>query len=153
MTGILDEQLADKYVIKVLLNELKKRNQMTKILSDADGNKYLVTEYQLITEDEIDEKIHDLEVEIAELKQTLGQDDTPEQPAADEPQAPAVDENPLPEAAAPAPAPTPTEDYQPAEVETPQAPVEQPQVSQVEQPGEVQAPDPSAPAPAPVVLS
>jgi len=88
---------------------------MSKLLFDAEGNKYQVTHYELITNDDLDEKIRENQENIDDIKAIKEAADKLTSPSLPVAEAPAAS----PEITPPAPEPTPAP-------EVPETPVEQP---------------------------
>ena len=143
MSDILNENKADKQVIKSLLREikiLKERLQMSKILFDAEGKVYRATDYYEVTDEDLNRELEKAQGEVNELTKVLHRNDTsapveaanqvtPESPATPEvptEPTPAVAQPEVPAAVTPAPEAQPTTEtpvIDPATAPAPVAPI------------------------------
>ena len=153
MSDILSENAADKEIIKSLLRHIKllsgRKHPMSteaKILFDINGDAYRATEFQVLSEEELNAELNDAKAEAEKLEQAIAYSNKLQ---GGEKPAPAVEPTP-----APAPE-TPAEPIVaiPEAPATPEAPAENlvpaptPEVPAVSDPA-------TAPAPvAPIVLN
>jgi len=158
MSDILSEAQADKEVIKNLLKyirKLERRNPMSKILFDKNGDLYRVTAYEKLNQEDIDREIAESKAQTEDLQGAIEFSNKLQTPETTQNETPA----PAPEAPAPAPVQIPVNDTTVAtpegvqtQPETPAAPaVEEPKAEEQAQADPATAPAPVGPAP--IVLS
>lgn len=146
MSDILNEEKADKEIIKNLLKHIKRlegRNPMSKILFDKNGKIYRVNHYEELSEDDLKGDLAEAQLKVSDVQEAIAFADKI-QGVAEAPAAPASTDAP---AAAEQPAPTPETPQVPEvpAVDAPAAPAEQAQQ-------DAPAADQAAPAPAPIIL-
>ena len=139
MSDILNEEKADKEVIKYLLRYIRKlegKGIMSKILFDENGDLYRATSFERLTQDDLERELAEANDRVKQVKEAIDFSNKLQEPVVETPVEPAP-ESPMVAAAAEA-------------VQT-EAPVV-PEVTDSTAVDPAVAPAP-APAPAPIVLS